>query len=126
MKKVLSILCLFILTFSVMSGCASKPYIPKQKATPNPNLTDTEGGFLPGKQQGVEGTIISLTDKEMVLKAGGEKVKLNISERGEKELKAFNKDTENPMVMKGTYVCVYYEEIKGEKHIRTIEVVESN
>ena len=126
MKKLLSILLLLVIAAFVISGCASKTYIPKQTATPNPSLSNTEGGFLPGKQQGVEGTITSLTDKEMVVKAGDEKIKLIISERGEKELKAFNKDPENPMVMKGSYVCVYYEEIKGKKHIRTIEVVQSN
>ncbi len=126
MKKVLALLILLVIAAFVIAGCASKSYIPKQTATPNPNLNSTAGGILPGDELGVEGTIVSLTDKAMVVKAGEEDYKFVISEKGKKELSAFNKDPENPMVMKGTYVYVYYEEIKGQKHIKTIEVVQSN
>ena len=123
MKKIALFLCTIITASVVFGGCGISG---GPKATPNPEISNLEGQVLPGKELGVQGTIKSLDDEKMKVLVGGEKYTFILGEKGKSELALFNKDPENPRVMKGTFVNVYYEEDGDKKVVKSIEIVESN
>ncbi len=123
MKKIALLLCTIITASVVFSGCGS---IGGPKATPNPEISNLAGQVLPGKEPGVQGTIKSLDDEKMKVLVDGEKYTFILGEKGKSELALFNKDPENPRIMKGSFVNVYYEEVDGDKMVNSIEIVESN
>ena len=81
---------------------------------------------MPGKEPGVQGAVTSLTDKKIKVEVGDETYTFVLGEKGKSDLAFFNKDPENPRIMKGTFVNVYYEETDGDKMVKSIEIVESN
>ncbi len=123
MKKVALFLCTIITASVIFSGCASSG---GPKATPNPEIANLEGQVLPGKEPGVQGAITFLNDKKMKVAVGDEKYTFVLGEKGKSDLDFFNKDPENPRVMVGTFVNIYYEEADGDKMVKSIEIVESN
>lgn len=123
MKKFAMVLCMVIAASVICSGCAGRG---GPKATPNPDITNLEGQILPGDEPGVQGAIRSLDEEKMKVEVGNDKYTFILGEKGKSELALFNKDPEKPRIMVGTFVNVYYEEVDGDKMVKSIEIVESN
>lgn len=95
-------------------------------ATPNAKIRNTEGSVLNTEEPGVEGPVLALSEDKMDVKVADETYSFVLGENAKRDLSLFNKNPEQPRIMEGTQVIVYYEESGKKKIAKSIEILESN
>ena len=111
---------------AVLAGCAKAGVPANPTATPNANITQTEGKVMPGDKLGVDGKTLALTEETIDVSVAGETYHFVLGDEAKSNLGYFNKDPQKPRIMEGTFIVVYYEEKDGQKIAQSIEILESN
>ena len=130
MKRKLLIfpLCL-ILSMSFLAGCNMKKKAPHPIATHNPDISIPEGRFLgetPDGQFRAEGGLVSLGEDSMRAIIEGKEYEFVLSEKVKWELSIFNKDSENPQIMRGTMLGITYSKRDLIWTAETIDIITAN
>lgn len=132
MKKTVTFALVCALILTAFSGCAKNSdeskATPLPVATPNPDITNTEGRFytVNGDELMAEGGLAVLGEDFLKLMIDGKKVEFALSTNAIKQIEWYNKDENDLKIKQGTMLLINYTKKNFTYVAESIELLQAN
>lgn len=124
----------FAMAVTLISGCGAKEnqnafssVTPLPVATANPDITHPEGRYYTSNNElKAEGGLTVLGSDFLKIMIDGQEIEFALSENAKREISIYNKDENNPRIMRGTMLLITYTERDLIKIADTMDIINSN